>query len=367
MVLDTFIPADAPPTPMPYTSESDDPLIDESADVIPPPSINLEDGDSDVEVAAGVRYGRFVIEPLEAGYGHTVANPIRRVLYNGLEGAAVTSVKIDGVQHEYQTIPNIKEQVTEILLNVKALRLRTDADVPGKLRLDVAGAGKVTAADIMLSANFEVVNPELDIATLESEDAKLSLELNVERGKGYREAGISEGMPIGVLPVDAVFTPIRKVSYSVVPTRVGRKTNFEKLTMEVWTDGSLSPAEAMKNAAAILVGQFGLFANFQKGAENGAEGEASPSTQIPPEHYTYQIEGLYLSARTLNCLKRAGVDTVGAVLEMSRDDLLKIRNFGEKSYTELYDKLREKDLLPPGLDPALQSGAQNGGEDDETE
>ena len=326
----------------------------------PSPSIRL-DGDG-----ARDAYGRFVIEPLEAGVGHTLANPIRRVLYSGLEGAAVTSVKIEGVQHEYQTVPNIKEQVTEILLNVKAIRLRTEVDMPGKLRLDVAGSGRVTAADIMLSADFEVVNPELHIATLEDDNAKLSLELNVERGKGYQEARVSEGMPIGVLPVDAVFTPIRKVSYSVKPARVGRRTDFESLVIEIWTDGSISPTEAIKDAANILVSRFFLFVNFQNGAEAGAEGEAAPSAQIPPEHYSYLVERLQLSSRTLNCLKRAGVDSAGAVLEMSREDLLKIRNFGEKSYTELYDKLRENGLLPPGLDPALQNGVPNG-EDDDTE
>ena len=366
MVLDDFTAQIPQILDEPYTFESDDPVAAEAEEVVRTPSIQMEDSDGGDGVS-DVRYGRFVIEPLQTGFGYTVANPIRRVLYNGLEGAAVTSVRIEGVQHEYQTIPNIKEQVTEILLNVKALRLRSDQDMPGKLRLDVAGAGKVTAADIMLSANFEVVNPELVIATLEDDAAKLSLELNVELGKGYREAGVSEGMQIGVLPVDAVFTPIRKVSYSVVPTRVGRETNYEKLTMEVWTDGSVSPADAMKNAAGILVGQFGLFANFQRDGENGADGEDSSAVRIPPEHYTYQIEGLYLSARTLNCLKRAGVDTVGAVLEMSREDLLKIRNFGEKSYTELFDTLREKDLLPPGLDPALQNGAPDDGGDEETE
>ena len=354
MVLDT--------QPIPYMSDFEyipEEFVEETP---PPPSIQM-----DGEDAGDDYYGRFIIEPLEAGSGHTLANPLRRVLYSGLEGAAVTSVKIEGVQHEYQSIPNIKEQVTEILLNVKAIRLRTEVDMPGKLRLDVAGAGQVSAADIMLSADFEVVNPELHIATLEGENPKLSLELNVERGKGYKEAGVSEGMPIGVLPVDAVFTPIRKVSYAVKPARVGRRTDFESLVMEIWTDGSISPADAVKDAATILVNRFFLFANFQTGAEDGAEGEAASSTQIPPERYSYLIERLQLSSRTLNCLKRAGVNSVGAVLEMSRDELLKIRNFGEKSYTELYDKMRENALLPPGLDPALQNGVPTDGEDDETE
>ena len=296
-------------------------------------------------------YGKFVIEPLEPGYGVTLGNPMRRVLYNGLEGAAITSVKIEGVQHEYQTIPDIKEQVTEILLNVKAIRLRSEFDRPGKLRLEVAGEGLVSAADIMASADFAVVNPELHIATLDSMEARISLELNVERGKGYREAPQADGHPIGVLPVDAIFTPTRKVNFTVERTRVGRRTDFERLILEIWTDGSITPVEAVKNASDILVNQFFLFANAQQGGEDGAEGGPSIALRIAPEHYNVAVERLYLSSRTLNCLKRAGINKVGEVLEMSRDELLKIRNFGEKSYSELYDKLRDNDLLPADLDP----------------
>ncbi len=351
MVLDTapiFIPTFEP---------------EEELDERPPdPSISLDgDGEDDGY------YGRFAIEPLEAGFGHTLANPLRRVLYNGLEGVAVTSVKIEGVQHEYQTIPNIKEQVTEILLNVKALRLRTEVDRPGKLRLEMAGEGQVSAADIMVSADFEVVNPELHLATLGSDDSKLSLELNVERGKGYREAQLSEGLPIGVLPVDAIFTPIRKVNYSVTPARVGRRTDYEKLSIEIWTDGSISPVDAMKSAADILVNQFHMFAMLQDGGEGGDDAAGAAGAQIPAGHYKFQIERLQLSSRTLNCLKRASVDTVGEVLQMTRDELLKIRNFGEKSYTELFDKMRQHDLLPPGMDPALEEGEESddGGEDDD--
>ena len=360
MVLDT--------QPLPYviTPFDERPLTEEFEEETPPePSISFDADEGDG--VDGGKYGKFVIGPLEAGYGHTLANPLRRVLYNGLEGAAVTSVKIDGVQHEYQTIPDIKEQVTEILLNVKAIRLRSEVDTPGKLRLDMAGCGQVSAADIMNSAGFDVVNPELHLATLEETDAKLSMELNVERGKGYREAQLSEGLPIGVLPVDAIFTPIRKVNYSVAPARVGRRTNFENLVMEVWTDGSISPVDAIKSAADILVNRFFLFANVHKDGDDGSGDGAGASAQIPPEHYNYQIELLHLSSRTLNCLKRAGVDTAGHVLEMSRDELLKIRNFGEKSYTELYDKLRDNGLLPPGLDPALIEGGDGDDEDDANE
>ena len=324
---------------------------------VPDPSISIEVEED--------QYGKFVIEPLEPGYGVTLGNPLRRVLYNGLEGAAISSVKIEGVQHEYQTIPNIKEQVTEIILNVKAIRLRSEVDRPGKLRLEAAGEGQVSAADIMASADFEVVNPELHIATLDSADARISLELNVERGKGYKEAPQGDGQPIGVLPVDAIFTPTRKVNYTVERTRVGQRTDFERLTLEVWTDGSITPVEAVKNASNILVNQFYLFANTQPGVEDGAEVSQTVALRIPPEDYNVPVERLDLSSRTLNCLKRAGVNRVGEVLEMTRDELLKIRNFGEKSYSELFDKLRENDLLPPDMDPDEQAAEPDADQEEE--
>ncbi len=317
---------------------------------IPDPSISVETADDE--------YGKFVIEPLEPGYGVTLGNPMRRVLYNGLEGTAITSVKIEGVQHEYQTIPNVQEQVTEIILNVKAIRLRSEVDRPGKLRLEVAGEGQVSAADIMASADFEVVNPELHIATLDSNEARISIEMNVERDKGYREAPQNDGQPIGVLPVDAIFTPTRKVNYTVERTRVGQRTDFERLVLEIWTDGSITPVEAMKNASNLLAAQFFMFANAQQNTQDGGEDRPSVALKIAPEHYNVPVERLVLSSRTLNCLKRAGVNKVGEVLDMSRDELLKIRNFGEKSYTELYDKLRENDLLPPDMDPDEESHSQ---------
>ena len=297
------------------------------------------------------RYGEFVIEPLEPGYGVTLGNPMRRILYSGLEGTAITSVKIEGVQHEYQTMPNIKEQVTEILLNVKAIRLRSEVDRPGKLRLEVAGEGQVSAADIMASADFEVVNPDLHLATLDSTDAKLSLEMNVERGKGYKEASEDEGQAIGVLPIDAIFTPIRKVNYTVERTRVGQRTDFERLALQIWTDGSIRPVEALKGASNILVNQFFLFTNISEGVQDMPEGVTLVASKLQAEQYNVPVERLDLSSRTLNCLKRAGINKVGEVLDRSKAELMNIRNFGEKSYNELYDKLRENDLLPPESDP----------------
>ena len=316
--------------------------IVEEEEIIPVPEIKVEISED--------RYGKFIIEPLEAGYGVTLGNPLRRVLYGGLEGTAVTWVKIEGVQHEYTTIPNVKEQVTEILLNVKGIRLRSEVDRPGKLRLEVSGEGEVSAGDIMASADFEVVNPESHIATMDSSGAKLSIELNVERGKGYQVAAEGEGQPIGVLPVDAIFTPIDKVSYTIERTRVGQRTDFERLVLQVWTDGSRAPVEAVRQAANILVNQFFMFANTQQATEDGQEGPPV-ALKIPVEHYNLPVEKLDLTSRTLNCLKRAGVDKVGEVLEMSRAELLRIRNFGEKSYQELFGRMREMDLLPPDMDP----------------
>ena len=304
-------------------------------------------------VEADDTYGKFAAEPLPQGYSMTLGNPLRRVLYGSLRGSAVTWVKVEGVLHEYATIPHVKEEVSEILLNVKGIRLRSEVDRPGKLRLEVAGQGEVCAGDIMASSDFEVVNPELHLATLDSNEAKLSVELNVEHGIGYEAASRGDGLPIGVLPVDAIYTPIRKVNFSVESVRVGQRADFERLVLEVWTDGSISAVDAVRQAGNILVDHFFLFANTQKG---GAEGEdGSPITlNVTPEQYNVAVEQLSLSSRTLNCLKRASIDKVGQVLERKMSELLQIRNFGEKSCIELYDKLREMDLLPTELDPDYQ-------------
>lgn len=314
-------------------------------------------------VEADERYGKFVVEPLEPGYSITLGNPLRRILYSSLPGTAVTWVKIEGVLHEYATIPHVKEEVSEFLLNVKGIRLRSEVERPGKLRLEVAGEGEVCAADIIASSDFEVVNPELHLLTLDSADAKVSVELNVERGKGYTVAAHGDGQLIGVLPVDAVFTPIRKVNYTVEKARVGQRTDFERLVIEVWTDGSITPVESVRQAANILVNEFFRFANVQKVAEGGSQGPTE-ALKIPAEHYNVPVERLELSSRTLNCLKRDAIDKVGEVLELSKPELLRIRNFGEKSYSELFSRLREMSLLPPELDPEVEKDeAEEGGQD----
>ncbi len=303
-------------------------------------------------------YAKFNIYPLESGYALTIGNALRRVLYNSLEGVAVTWARIEGVLHEYATVPDVKEEVAEILLNVKNVRLRSEVDRPGKLRLEVSGAGKVCAGDLMASSDFEVVNPELHIATLDSEKSKLSMELNVARGSGYAIAGDSEGLPIGTLPIDAVFSPIRKVNYNVEPIRVGKHTNYEKLVFEVWTDNTLTPVEAVKKAANLLIGKLFLFTAVDN---NGEVISDSTSAKIPHELYNVPVEKLELSSRTLNCLKRAGLDKVANIFELQKNELLAIRNFGEKSYNELFDNLRKFEMLPAELDP---NNGINAGSDD---
>lgn len=330
--------------------------IEEEEEKIPSPQITVIDADE--------RYGKFTVEPLDQGFGMTLGNPLRRVLYSSLTGTAVTWVKIDGVLHEYSTIPHVKEEVSEFLLNIKDLRLSSEVDRPGKLRLEVAGEGDVSAADIMASSDFEIVNPELHLVTLDSAEAKLSVEFNVERGKGYEVATSGDGQPIGVLPVDAVFTPIRKVNFRVENTRVGQRTDFERLVIEIWTDGSIEPIEAMRQAGNILSNQFFMFAHVQTDTTDPTATIHGPI--IDPAKYNVTVERMNLTSRTLNCLKRAGINKVGEVLEMNRAELLRIRNFGEKSYNELFDRLREMDLLPAELDPESNvNGA--GAADEETE
>ena len=290
-------------------------------------------------------YGKFTVEPLERGYGMTLGNSLRRVLLNSIRGTAVTWVKIDGVMHEYSTIPHVKEDVTDLLVSFKAIRLRSLADRPGKMRLEVSGEGWVTAGDIKVSSDFEIVNPELHLATLDSPKARLSVEFSVEQGRGYVPASQADGLPIGVLPVDAIFSPVRRVNYQVERARVGQITDYERLVLEIWTDRSATPMEVLPQAAQILVDHFFLFANVGKVGEAMGE-KPSLALSLPAEVYNTSVERLELSARTLNSLKRARINKVGEVLERDRSDLLKIRNFGDKSLEELYGRLDELGFLP---------------------
>ena len=299
-------------------------------------------------------YGRFSIEPLERGFGMTLGNPLRRVLLSSIRGTAITWVKIEGVMHEYSTMPHVKEDVTELLVNFKSIRLRSLVDRPGKLRLEVSGEGWVTAGDIKASSDFQIVNPELHLATLDSPEANLSVEFNVEQGKGYVPASLSEGLPIGVLPVDSIFSPVRRVNFNVERTRVGQVTDYERLIIEVWTEKTATPMEVMPQAAQVLVDHFFLFTNVSKTIEVTGE-TSSLALSLPAEVYNTPVERLELSARTLNCLKRAHINKVGEVLEKERAELLKIRNFGEKSLDELYLRLEEMGFL--AQTPTVENGS----------
>jgi DNA-directed RNA polymerase subunit alpha len=290
-------------------------------------------------------YASYDIEPLEAGYGMTLGNALRRVLLSSLPGAAVTSVRIDRVQHEFQDIPNVKEDVTDIVLNIKKLRLRSFSDHPVSMRLEVSGEHEVTAADIAAPSTIEIVNPDLYIATLDNENAHLEMELVVEAGRGYVPADSKEDQPIGVIPVDAIYTPVQKVNYTVEHTRVGQMTNYDKIVMDIWTDGTVTPDEALRQSADILVRHFTQLANYRATL---IEPEKPPlsSMPIPQKIYDTPIEELDLSVRAYNCLKRSNITKVGQVLSMNEEDLLGVRNFGEKSLLELRERLLARNFLP---------------------
>lgn len=288
-------------------------------------------------------YGKFTLEPLERGFATTLGNPLRRVLLSSIPGAAVTWIRIDGVLHEYSTLPHMKEEVMEVIQRVKTIRLRAQTERPGRLRLEVRGPGEVYAGDIVAPADFEIVNPELHLATLDSDEGALNMEFNVERGTGYVPAQQAVGYSIGTLPVDAIFSPVRKVNFAVEHTRVGQVTDYERLVLEVWTDRTISPLDAVHTAAQVLMEHSALL--IGAGKETG--GESGSGASIPAEIYNITVEKLELSSRTLNCLKRAGINKVGEVLDRSAEELLKIRNFGEKSLEELRARLEENDLPVP--------------------
>jgi len=288
-------------------------------------------------------YGRFEVQPLDSGFGITLGNSLRRVLLSSLPGAAVVAFKIDGIQHEFSTIPHVKEDIIEFQLNIKELRLRPLSDRPERLYLEVSGEGAVCAGDINPSAEFEIINPELHLATLDSAKAKLGVTLYVEHGIGYTPAGHGDSMPIGVIPVDAIFSPVRRVNYTVEKTHVGQMGNFDRLILEIWTDGTITPIEAISNSANIITQHASIFLDLGKIPMEGEEAAVSP---IPSEQYEMSLEQLDLSARTFNALRRSGINKVGELLERSQDDLLGLRSFGQKSLDEVWQKLEKMDLLP---------------------
>ncbi len=283
-------------------------------------------------------FGRFQVEPLPSGFGLTLGNALRRVLLSSLPGAAITAMKVDGIYHEFATIPGVREDTTELILNVKQIRLKSYSEEPVRLQLQVSGPGVVTAGDIMCPADVEIVNPELYLATLDSPDARLDIEFTVERGQGYVPADGREPAAIGVIPIDAIFTPIRRVNFQVENTRVGPRTDLDRLIIEVQTDGTIAPNEALAQAAQILIQHFAIFTDLSQ-ALRRAEKATLGAGAIPPRIYDMPIEQLELSSRTYNCLKRSQITKVGQILEMSESELLNLRNFGQKSLAELRERL----------------------------
>jgi len=299
-------------------------------------------------------FGHFVAEPLEKGFGVTIGNALRRILLGYLPGAAVTQVRIEGIQHEFSTIPHVKEDTIEFLLNVKALRLKSITGQPGTLTLEAQGEGQVTAADIQPSADFEIANPELYLATLDSPEARLHVEFDVDIGEGYREAESSDNMPIGTIPVDAIFSPVRKVNFTIEPTHIGKETSRERLHLEVWTDGTISPVDAISHAAQILVEQLSPFVEYITVSQMEVEKRAI-RLAIPDEKYNMPVEQLDLSVRTMNCLRHAGITTVGEIISTGEKELMSIRNFGQKSKQELEERLKELGL---SLTPQIETGLE---------
>jgi DNA-directed RNA polymerase subunit alpha len=287
---------------------------------------------------------RFVIEPLEPGFGYTLGNSLRRTLLRSIPGAAVTSIKIDGVLHEFSSIAGVKEDVTDIILNVKDLRLRSESPEPATVFLRAQGPAEVTAGDIVPPADIDVINPDLHIASLNG-TGKLEMELRVEKGRGYRPADRNKAATdeIGRIPVDSIFSPVRRVSYSVEATRSGEMTNFDRLILDIETDGSLTPEDALASAGGTLRELVGLFADLSATGEALALGPAEQQGPMGANLDT-PIEELDLSVRSYNCLKREGITTVGELVTKSEGDLLDIRNFGQKSIDEVREKLQELGL-----------------------
>ena len=297
-----------------------------------------------LEIDNDKNYAKFVCEPLERGYGITIGNSLRRILLSSLPGSAITGVKIDGVLHEFSTIPNVVEDVPEIIVNLKNVRLKLDKNEEKVLRINFKGEGEVTAGDIMTDGTVEVLNPDLHIATV-SEGGSLVMELTAEMGRGYNtaEKNKKENQPLGVLPIDSIYTPVKKVNYSVENTRVGQMVDYDKLTIEVWTDGSLKPYEALSLAAKVMTGHLDLFIDLS---------ETTKNTQVMIEKEEFKkekvlemaIEELELSVRSFNCLKRANISTVEDLTNKTESDMMKVRNLGKKSLDEVTNKLHSLGL-----------------------
>lgn len=305
-----------------------------------------------IEIEASSRnYGHFVISPLESGYGITLGNALRRVLLSSLPGAAVTSIRLNGIHHEFTSVPHVREDMTRLILNIKQVRMVSRSEDPVRIYVEVKHEGPVTAGDLICPPEVEIVNPDQYLLTADSNDVDLDIEMVVGVGRGYSPAEERTRLPLGEIPVDAIYSPIKKAAYRVERTRIGQQTDYDRLNLEIWTDGAISPEDAMRAAADILVQHLTLLAGAKvvevEQPEVAEEG-------IPIRVYDAPIEELELTVRAYNCLKRAGITKVGEILrrmEKGEDEMLAIRNFGKKSLDELVDKLREKNYLTvPGVD-----------------
>jgi DNA-directed RNA polymerase subunit alpha len=283
-------------------------------------------------------YAKFVIEPLERGFGITLGNALRRVLLSSIPGAAVTYVKIDGVLHEFSTIPGVVEDTVDLLLNLKGLPIKLNTEDPKVLSLSVSGSKEVTAGDIAPDADVEILQPNYHIATLSKKDAKLSMEIGIEKARGYVTSDKQRNIEhmIGLIPMDSIFSPIRKVNFSVDDTRVGQSVDFDRLTLEIETNGSITPDDALSEAAQILTEELRLFIGFST--------EEKPVATAPASEWDVPVETLNLSVRSFNCLKRAGISKVSELLDMTEDEIIKMRNFGKKSLDEIKQVLEERGL-----------------------
>ncbi|MCC6166774.1 MAG: DNA-directed RNA polymerase subunit alpha [Caldilineaceae bacterium] len=301
--------------------------------------------------ASSQNYGHFVISPLESGYGITLGNALRRVLLASLPGAAVTSIRLTNIHHEFSAIPHVREDMTRLILNVKQIRMISRSEEPVRIHVEVTHEGPVTAGDLICPPEVEIVNPDLYLLTADSNDVDLDIEMVVGTGRGYSPAEDRTRLPLGEIPVDAIYSPVKKAAYRVERTRIGQQTDYDRLNLEIWTDGTISPEEAMRRSAEILVQHLTLLAGAKVVEIEQAEEEEEG---IPGRIYDAPIEELELTVRAYNCLKRAGITKVGEILrrmEKGEDEMLAIRNFGKKSLDELVDKLREKNYLEvPGVD-----------------
>ena len=297
-----------------------------------------------VELSEDATFGKFVIEPLERGYGTTLGNSLRRILLSSLPGAAVTNVQFEGVLHEFSTIEGVVEDVTAIILNLKKLALKVYSEEDKTLEIEATGEGVITAADLMHDSDVEVLNPELHIATL-SKNAQFHMRVTARRGRGYvpAEGNNTEDLPIGVIPVDSIYTPVSRVNYQVENTRVGQITNYDKLTLDVWTNGSIRPEEAVSLGAKILTEHLNIFVGLTDQAQN-AEIMIEKEEDQKEKVLEMTIEELDLSVRSYNCLKRAGINTVQELTQKTEEDMMKVRNLGRKSLEEVQEKLGELGL-----------------------